>query len=188
MIVQRFMSPIPPFETNQYIVGCTETKLALMVDAGRWDARMEDYLADHGLTLTTIFITHGHFDHVEGLADALKATGAEAFSATGEVGGVTTRVITPRETLTVGTLSGRVVATPGHTPDGLSLIFPGVVFSGDALFSGSVGGTATPDLAAEQLAHVRAHLLSLPDDVEVLSGHGPVTTIGVERRFNPFLK
>lgn len=188
MIVQRFMSPIPPFETNQYLVGCPVTRSALMVDAGRWDARMSDFLAEQGLTLTTIFITHGHFDHVEGLAEAVAATGATAYSASGLVGGVTTEVIAPGDTLTVGTLSGRVVPNPGHTPDGISLIFPGVVFSGDALFSGSVGGTGSPELAAQQLAHVREYLLSLPDDYEVLSGHGPVTTIGVERAHNPFLQ
>ncbi|NLT59553.1 MAG: MBL fold metallo-hydrolase, partial [Candidatus Hydrogenedentes bacterium] len=83
-------------------------------------------------------------------------------------------------------LAGRVLATPGHTPDALSLAFPGMVFTGDALFAGSVGGTASPALARQQLDAIRNHIFSLPADTEIHTGHGPSSTVAIESRYNPF--
>ena len=79
-----------------------------------------------------------------------------------------------------------VIATPGHTPDALSLAFPGMVFTGDALFAGSVGGTASPALARQQLDAIRNHIFSLPEDTEIHTGHGPSSTVAIESRYNPF--
>jgi glyoxylase-like metal-dependent hydrolase (beta-lactamase superfamily II) len=86
----------------------------------------------------------------------------------------------------IGRLSGRVVDTSGHTPVGLSLIFPEVVFTGDALFAGSVGGTSLEPDRVRQLENVRKNLFTLPGDTIVCPGHGPCSTIEIERRFNPF--
>jgi glyoxylase-like metal-dependent hydrolase (beta-lactamase superfamily II) len=79
-----------------------------------------------------------------------------------------------------------VLATPGHTPDSLSLSFPGVVFTGDALFAGSVGGTGSPRNASQQIEAIRKHIFALPDDYEIHPGHGPASTVAVERGCNPF--
>ena len=100
--------------------------------------------------------------------------------------GIATRHVVHGDTVRVGNLVGEVLATPGHTPDSISLAFPGIVFTGDALFAGSVGGTSSPGCAKQQIDAIRRHILSLPDDYEVHPGHGPASTIGIERRGNPF--
>ena len=86
----------------------------------------------------------------------------------------------------MGKLTGRVLATPGHTPEGVSLAFPGHVFTGDALFAGSVGGTASQANYDQQIAAIRTQVFSLPPETEVHPGHGPSSTVAVERRYNPF--
>jgi glyoxylase-like metal-dependent hydrolase (beta-lactamase superfamily II) len=86
----------------------------------------------------------------------------------------------------VGKLTGTVLATQGHTLDSISLAFPGLVFTGDALFSGSIGGTSSPRNAQQEIDHVRRNILSLPDDYEIHPGHGPSSTVAIERNHNPF--
>jgi len=175
-------------EVNAFILGCPETHEALLVDAGACDPRFAGFLEKHRLRLSTIFITHHHWDHTDGLAEVLKQFDAEVYSMTGEAGGCATRQIGHGGALRVGKLEARVVHTPGHTPDGLSLIFPGLAFTGDALFAGSVGGTGTPADAGRQLDAIREHIFCLPDDCELHVGHGPSTTVRVEREFNPFFR
>jgi len=184
MIVGHFLLDVN--EANAYILACEDTREAALIDAGTCDARFEPFCTEHGLNLTKIFITHDHFDHTGGLSEALRLFGAEAYSLSGSVGGVTTHTLKPGDAVTVGKLEGRVVHTPGHTPDGISLIFDGVVFSGDALFCGSVGGTASQAQYEQQLDAIRKELFTLPGDYEVFSGHGPATTIGIEQQYGPF--
>ena len=86
----------------------------------------------------------------------------------------------------VGRLAGRVVATQGHTGDSLSIVFPGMAFTGDALFAGSVGGTASRGETQRQLDSIREHIFSLPPETEIHTGHGPSSTVAVESAHNPF--
>lgn len=174
-------------EANTFIVGCTRTREALLVDAGEGDPkRFRRFLDRHGLTLTTVFITHHHYDHVDGLAAIVKEFSPTVYSALGHAGGVDTLRIAHGDTLSFGTFTGRVAATPGHTEDGLTLIFPGFAFTGDALFAGSVGGTQNAALAELQRQHIREQIFTLPDETQLHVGHGPSTTVGIERRYNPF--
>jgi glyoxylase-like metal-dependent hydrolase (beta-lactamase superfamily II) len=185
MILGHFR--LNPIEVNAFIYGCPRTREALLVDCGDFDPRLPEFVEAQGLRLTTIFITHEHWDHVQALPAAAKYFGAQVVSAIADPAGVAgVRVMTPGETVDVGDLTGRVVDTSGHTATGLSLIFPELVFSGDALFAGSVGGTTTPEDHARQLDNIRRNLFTLPDDTIVCPGHGPCSTIGIERRFNPF--
>jgi len=185
MIVGHFRLEVN--EANAFILGCEQTGEACLIDAGDCDPRFKPFLEAHGLTLRKILITHDHWDHTDGLGDVLKTFGpTPVFSFSGSIAGVTTEKLAHGDSFSIGALNGRMVATPGHTPDGISWILPGVVFSGDALFNGAVGGTASPELYAQQHDGIKKHLLSLPDDYEVYSGHGPATTIGLEKRFNPF--
>lgn len=184
MILGQFVLDV--LEANAFILGCRESKEALLVDAGMADARFKVFLQVHGLRLTKVFVTHHHYDHTDGLAEILRDHGADAYSYLGEAGGVPTQKIGPGELLRIGRHEGRVVHTPGHTEDGLSLIFPGIAFTGDALFAGSVGGTSSEEDAQRQLQAIREHLFTLPDDTELHVGHGPSSTVGIERRANPF--
>lgn len=189
MIVQPFLLKVELAigEVNVHVAACEETREAIIIDAGRFDSSIADYVTAQGLKLSTIFVTHNHSDHVDGVKDCAEHWGAKVVSGTPEVGGVKAdRVVGHGDEVQVGSLTGRVVETSGHTPLGLSLVFPGFVFSGDALFAGSVGGTKNQEDYDRQIAAIREHLLTLPDEYEVHSGHGPATTIGIERKFNPF--
>lgn len=186
MNVQPFMIE-ESLEVNLYVVTCEETSTTWLVDCGAFDPAIPAYLNQQGLTLSAIFITHGHWDHVTGLPDAVAFAGdIPVYAFAPEHQGVKTTVVKPGDTLRLGAHEGVVRHTPGHTPDGVSLLFPGHAFTGDALFCGSVGGTNTTENYEQQLAAIRTELFPLPDNTRVYSGHGPVTTIGIEKRFNPF--
>jgi glyoxylase-like metal-dependent hydrolase (beta-lactamase superfamily II) len=176
-----------PIEVNCFIIACPKRRDAMLIDCGEFDMRIGDFVTKNDLNLNTIFVTHDHYDHTDGVAKAAERFGAQVVSGVDKVGGVPAyRVMKPGETINVGTLKARAVDTSGHTPIGLSLIFDGVVFSGDALFAGSVGGTSNQEDYDRQIANVRKNLLSLPEDYIVYTGHGPATTIGIEKHYNPF--
>lgn len=185
MIIGHFMLNV--IEANAFIIGCTETREAALIDAGEFHPAIPEFVEAHGLDVKTIFITHDHHDHVAGLEEAAKHFGARTIAGTECPGGFSVdRVVAHGDEVTVGRHTGRVVDTSGHTPVGYSLIFPGTVFTGDALFSGSVGGTSGPDQYQHQLDLIRKNLFTLPPDYEIHVGHGPSSTIGIESKYNPF--
>ena len=207
MILERFA--VGPLQCNCVILGDEATKRAIVIDPGDEVARIGDVLAAHGLTVAAIVATHGHIDHVGGFADLKAMTGAgvrlheadvplyESLPLQAEWLGVAP----PAMTVIDGSLDDRgldagsvhldVRHTPGHSPGSVSLILPlpvPVVFSGDTLFAGSVGRTDLWGGSFDDLMRsIRTRLLDLPDDAIVVPGHGPQTTIGAERRTNPFL-
>lgn len=184
MILGQFV--LSTIESNAFILGCRETREALLIDAGVCDPRFQQFLELHELRLTQIFVTHQHWDHVDGLPELLGHYEVPILSYLGELKGCATTRVAPGDVIRVGRHAGRLVHTPGHTPDGLSLIFPTMAFTGDALFAGSVGGTSTEEEAERQLSAIRDHIFTLPDETELHVGHGPSSTVGIERRFNPF--
>jgi len=202
--------PLGPLQTNCYILACQETMKAAVIDPS-WDGRSIVATADErGYEISHILLTHSHFDHVGGLAD-LKAETAvsiyihpEAIPMLALAGQAASRwqmhipeppeadeMLRDGQTLTVGNIKLEVLYTPGHAPGHVAFYLPDyrVVFSGDALFQQSIGRTDLPggDMAT-LLTSIREKLLPLPDETQVLSGHGPATTIGDEKGWNPFLK
>jgi len=184
MIFRAFLLNVN--EANAYVIGCEHEREALLVDAGDFDDRITDFLREHRLRLTAIFLTHNHYDHANGLDDALVYSNAIVYHGGGQSGFRLSRHVGHGDTIRAGHLEGRVLATPGHTPDSLSLVFDGLVFTGDALFAGSVGGTASAHAAVQQIECLRKLVLTLPDDYAVYPGHGPASTIAIERQYNPF--
>jgi glyoxylase-like metal-dependent hydrolase (beta-lactamase superfamily II) len=158
----------------------------MVVDAPSADPRISRYLEANGLRLAGVFITHAHYDHIDGLGALLAAQPAPVYAAGSLPGGITAVTVRAEHEITLGAVTGRVVETPGHTPDSVSLILPGVVFTGDALFAGSIGGTASDRDRQREIGAVREQVLSLPEDWIICPGHGPSSTVGVEWRFNPF--
>jgi len=201
---------VGPFATNCYIVGSEETKQGIIIDPGDDAAAILGRVADLGLDIKMLVLTHGHIDHVGALKAVKEATDAEmaihaddAKSLRG-LRGVLQSIIVPGlfyplpppperllrdgDSLDVGGLHFEVLHTPGHTPGGICLLGEGVVFSGDTLFNYGIGRTDLPGGSYHRLVEsIRSRLLTLPDDTVVYPGHGPETTIGAERAGNPFL-
>ncbi len=198
---------VGPLQVNCFIVADEKTREAVVIDPGDDAGDILKVVREKGLTVKYIVNTHGHFDHV-GANKALKdATGAELLIHEGDAPVMASaplqsrafgmnaissppadRFVKQGDVITAGDVSLKVLHTPGHSPGGISLLEQGMVFTGDALFAGSIGRTDLPggDLMT-LLRSIKTNLMSLPDDTKVFCGHGPASTIGDERNDNPFL-
>jgi hydroxyacylglutathione hydrolase len=202
-----------PFHKNGYILACEESREGVLIDPGDEVEQLLRVVEEEKLAIRWILLTHAHVDHVSGTAKAKAATLApiclhrndlplyEAAATQAALFGLRIETLPPVDRfydlsapVEFGTLAARVLHTPGHTPGGVCLLVgpagtPGTkVFVGDTLFAGSIGRTDLPGGDYDTLIDsIRNTLLVLPDEVEVYAGHGPATTIGRERRTNPFL-
>ena len=201
--------PIPngSFLENSYLVVDEAAGVCAVIDPGEGAGLILHKISALSLKVTAIWLTHAHIDHVMGVGRVALETGAPVFlhpadrplydrvADQGMVFGILAerqpapdRAFAHGDAVTVGGLTFRVRHTPGHSPGSVSLVGEGVVFTGDALFRGSIGRTDLPGGDYDTLIRaIERELLSLPDDTIVYSGHGPETTVGHERRHNPFL-
>ena len=198
---------VGPIMANCFIVGCEETSQAAVIDPGDEPDRILMVLAESNLTAKLIINTHGHFDHVgankrlkevtdapilihpldapmlEQLADSAAAWGMAADNSPPP-----DRELQEGDEVAFGNLKLKVLHTPGHTPGGISLYTDHEVFVGDTLFAGSIGRTDFPGGSFEILKQsIQQKLFTLNDDLKVYPGHNQPTTIGMERRTNPFV-
>ncbi len=207
MIVE--MVTVGPFQENCYVIGDEESRIGALIDPGDEAARIALTVERLGLEIGSILITHAHVDHVRAIAplvdeylcpvlmheeaEAMLKTAPQQALMMGMKFGKVPAVdgyIAADEVLEVGPLRLRSLYTPGHAPGHLAFHAEdeGIVFSGDALFAGSVGRVDLPGGSMEILMRsITSKLLPLSDETLVLSGHGPETTIGRERMTNPFL-
>ncbi len=203
------MVPGGRFMQNAWLIWDPATREAVVVDPGEEHERLQAAIRHRELTVQGIWLTHAHIDHVWGVTPIRQATGApvllhpddrrwyNAFTRQGEMFGI--RGLEPLdppdadlvvgETLSVGRYRFAVRHVPGHSPGHVAFVGEGLAIAGDVLFQDSIGRT---DLAggdqAQLLESIRRELLSLPDETRVLPGHGSETTVGRERRMNPWLR
>lgn len=200
---------VGPLGVNCFILGCEETKEGVIVDPGAEADRILARVGSLGLTIRYVVNTHGHFDHVGGNHGVVAATGAKLMIHPGDVQflgraadvaamyGLTTEnspqpdhVLEEGDEVVFGTCRLKVLHTPGHTPGGCCLYLEQEkkVITGDTLFADSVGRTDFPGSSHELLMEsIRTKLLTLPDETQAFPGHGPSTTIGRERLYNPYI-
>jgi len=199
------------FMTNSHVVICPKTKEAALIDGAGEAPVLQEMMESHGVVPKYYLQTHAHLDHVAALGE-LKAWhdapivlhreeemlydnvamqcrlfGLPALPNPPAVG----QWIAEGDEIQVGALTAKVLETPGHTPGGVSFLFSGewgqYIFSGDTLFAGSIGRVDLPGADPMAMKASLQRLLALPDETEVFTGHGPPTTIGAERRSNPYL-
>jgi glyoxylase-like metal-dependent hydrolase (beta-lactamase superfamily II) len=196
------------FEVN-CVVLWQDPAQAWIVDPGAEGARIRDFLRREHLQVAQYVCTHGHVDHLSALDDLLvthpapvclhAADAAWAFSALNRIPpAYPAPPQSPRSlqtdladgaTLDRGGLTARLITTPGHTPGSFCLYFAAekLLLSGDTLFAGSVGRTDLPGSDGRELQRSLKKLLALPDDTQIIAGHGPHTSLHEERRTNPYL-
>lgn len=184
MIFRHFLTSVN--ESNAFIVACEKTREAILIDVGAFERDMDTFIQSKKLRLTQVFITHDHYDHTSGLSDVRERYRPEILAGRATCAGFKATRVDHGDEIRVGELVGRALDTSGHTPEGRSLYLAGMVFMGDALFAGSVGGASSPTNARIQLERIREHVFSLPPETEIHTGHGPSSTVAIESRYNPF--
>lgn len=198
---------VGPLEVNCYILHEEETREAVAIDPGGSEEAVWRCIEEAGLDLKAILNTHAHGDHIGAVEFLREKTGAKlyiheadapmlldarknlsAFLGTPIMTQPADVLLKGGEVLNIGGMKFTVLHTPGHSPGGVCYLMEDRLFSGDTLFAESVGRTDFPGSSAKDLmTSVREKLLVLPDEIKVYCGHGPETTIGHERKCNPYL-
>ncbi len=206
MIVKRLV--VGPLQTNCYLAGCQETREGAIIDPGGDPQAILVEVEKAKLVIKYIVNTHCHFDHILANGDLMEATGAPLVIHRAEApmlragGGASlfglrvhdsppaNVLVDEGDVITLGRIELKVLHTPGHSPGGISLYnqAEGILFSGDTLFNMGIGRTDLPGGDFHTLMEsIKTKILTLPDETVVYSGHGPQTTVGQEKRDNPFI-
>jgi glyoxylase-like metal-dependent hydrolase (beta-lactamase superfamily II) len=206
LIIKRLV--VGHLSANCYVVGLKSGGEGMVIDPGGNEQDIFKAITDSGLEITTIVLTHGHSDHIAALYDIQDRTGAQvsihiedadflegrsSFSSQFGISYKTPhppdRLLREGDVIAIGGLSFTVVHTPGHTPGSICLLGDNMIFTGDTIFRRGIGTTLMPGSSRRQLIEsIHNRLMVLPDDTIIYPGHGRETTVGAERRDNPYAR
>ena len=199
-----------PVETNSFLLIDNDTNESVMVDPGGDGIKLKKHLNNKNLSLMEIWLTHAHFDHIAGIPDLIQGInpqlpiylhngddwlfknsgGAGWFGIQLDTRNIQTTPVDQGDVLSIGKYNFEVLYAPGHTP-GHVMYFcreEELLLAGDVIFRQGIGRTDLPGGDHQKLiSSIRTQVLTLPDNTRILSGHGPDTRVGIERRMNPFL-
>jgi glyoxylase-like metal-dependent hydrolase (beta-lactamase superfamily II) len=206
LIIKRLV--VGHLSANCYVVGLKSGGEGMVIDPGGNEQDIFKAITDSGLEITTIVLTHGHSDHIAALYDIQDRTSAQvsihiedadflegrsSFSSQFGISYKTPhppdRLLREGDVIAIGGLSFTVVHTPGHTPGSICLLGDNMIFTGDTIFRRGIGTTLMPGSSRRQLIEsIHNRLMVLPDDTIIYPGHGRETTVGAERRDNPYAR
>lgn len=193
--------PAGVYQANCYIVYDDSSNCGFIIDPGGEHDKILDLVNKHSIKIEFIILTHGHFDHTGGV-NAIKGKlniplfmdESDSFLVSDSDGINNTLPITidmalkDGDTIKFGNGSLKIISTPGHTPGGITVSVSSMLFTGDTLFKDSIGRTDFPGGSYKQLKDsIKSKLFIFPDNTHVYPGHGPSTTIGYEKKYNPFV-
>ncbi len=185
IFIKRFLFPEIE-EVNSFLVACMTTRQAMLIDAGNLHQDLFATISKYSFDLKYLFITHNHYDHVSGVKTLMEYF-PNITNINRDNNFNLTNHINTSESFDFGLLEGTFHLTPGHTDDMMVLHLAGHIFTGDLLFAGSVGGTIDYQHYAQQKDHIINSILSYPSETIIHPGHGPDSTLALERTYNPFL-
>jgi glyoxylase-like metal-dependent hydrolase (beta-lactamase superfamily II) len=199
--------PVGPMAANCYLLGCEKTGSAIVIDPGDEAARIMRNVDEDNLQLKLIINTHAHIDHITANSELKELTSAELCIHSADADMLVNpeknlsffigipvsspkpdRLLSDGDILKTGEISLKVLHTPGHSPGSICLLADDCIFTGDLLFAGGIGRYDFPGSSYADLVKSLQKVMELEDDLIVYPGHGPETTIGNERRTNPFLR
>jgi hydroxyacylglutathione hydrolase len=198
---------VSPFQVNCYLVWSKEEKVGVIIDPGDEDELILERIEKNGFTPKAILLTHGHADHIAAVKPLKDKLNIPLYVGRGDekmlespsanvsmmfgfqiVCPPADRILKDSDVISFGPLEFSIFSTPGHTPGGICYFIENALFCGDTLFNGSIGRTDLPGGDYQQLIEsIDKNIMSLPDDIICYPGHGPRTTVGDEKKHNPFL-
>jgi hydroxyacylglutathione hydrolase len=174
--------------SNTYLIGPEGPGDAILVDPGILDSALLRLIEDHRYYVRSILVTHAHESHVHGIKTLLKIYEAEIYASTHRVLECPCTIVADGQTLEISGFRVQTIGVPGHSSDSIAYRIGDMLFTGDTLAAGTIGPTPNGYARALLIQNIKEKLLTLPESLTVLPGHGPPSSIAVERLSNPALR
>jgi hydroxyacylglutathione hydrolase len=180
--IKVFKTSCGPYDNNAYLIVCPQTDHSIIIDAPMWPQELLDEAKN--TLVKAVLITHNHQDHLAGLKEIVDATGAPVQAHGKDAAALPippSNLVNDGDTITVGTITLKVIHTPGHTPGSVCYLVGNHLFSGDTLFPSGPGRSGSPQDLRQTIKSITEKLYVLPDDTFLLPGHGQDSTIGISK-------